>query len=272
MHQEDYRSHVGKILFAIKKALPDCPNAIRDLSSHLQCPSEELWLALGRLFGCIKYQRHPLKLRELKELSLGECSDSEWAGEKNDRQSVTSNITTIGGNSVIKVISKKQATIATSSAHAETVAGSTLAMEIKAQNILLGEIIVKDPEYPSVMYVFNKAVLFNAENHHVGAGLKHIEIRDRYMLGQTRPRDNGGMIELNVRCIRRSKNAADVHTTNLSKEIHEKHAEALYNGKFHWSAYFPWIWSEERVARHGQTAYSVESLDMSFSAKQNTES
>ena len=99
------------------------------------------------------------------------CSDSDWAGDKNDRHSVTSNITTIGGNSVTEVISKKQTTIATSSAHAETVAGSTLAMEMKAQSILLGEIIGKDPEYPIVMFVDNKAVLFNADNHHVGTGL-----------------------------------------------------------------------------------------------------
>ena len=201
VNQEDYRSHVGKILFAIKKVLPDCANAIRDLSSHLQCPSKEHWLALARLFGYIKHRRRPFKLRKPKELRVVGCSDSDWAGDKSDRHSVTSNITTIGGNSVTEVISKKQTTIATSSAHAETVAGSTLAMEMKAQNILLGEIIGKDPEYPSVMYVDNKAVLFNAENHHVGTGLKHIEIRDRYMLGQTRPREDDGVVELNVRYI-----------------------------------------------------------------------
>ena len=141
VNQEEYRSHVGKILFAIKKVLPDCANAIRDLSSHLQCPSKEHWLALARLFGYIKNRRRPFKLRQPKELRLVGCSDSDWAGDKSDRHSVTSNITTIGGNSVTEVISKKQTTIATSSAHAETVAGSTLAMEMKAQSILLGEII-----------------------------------------------------------------------------------------------------------------------------------
>ncbi len=219
VNQEEYRSHVGKILFAIKKVLPDCANAIRDLSSHLQCPSKEHWLALARLFGYIKHRRRPFKLRQPKELRLVGCSDSDWAGDRNDRHSVTSNITTIGGNSVTEVISKKQTTIATSSAHAETVAGSTLAMEMKAQNILLGEIIGKDPEYPSVMFVDNKAVLFNAENHHVGTGLKHIEIRDRYMLGQTKPRDYDGVIELNVRYIATTDNAADINTKNLSRRF-----------------------------------------------------
>ena len=263
VNQEEYRSHVGKILFAIKKVLPDCANAIRDLSSHLQCPSKEHWLALARLFGYIKHRRRPFKLRQPKELRLVGCSDSDWAGDKNDRHSVTSNITTIGGNSVTEVISKKQTTIATSSAHAETVAGSTLAMEMKAQSILLGEIIGKDPEYPSVMFVDNKAVLFNAENHHVGTGLKHIEIRDRYMLGQTRPRVDDGVIELNVRYIATTENVADINTKNLSKEVHGKHAEALYNGKFPWDKDFPWISSEEGVERDGQTAYSVESFGLS---------
>jgi hypothetical protein len=266
VNQEEYRSHVGKILFAIKKVLPDCANAIRELSSHLQCPSKEHWLALARLFGYIKHRRRPFKLRQPKELRLVGCSDSDWAGDKNDRHSVTSNITTIGGNSVTEVISKKQTTIATSSAHAETVAGSTLAMEMKAQSILLGEIIGKDPEYPSVMYVDNKAVLFNAENHHVGTGLKHIEIRDRYMLGQTRPREDDGVIELNVRYIATTENVADINTKNLSKETHGKHAEALYSGKFPWNEDFPWISSEEGVERNGQTAYSVESLGVSAGA------
>ncbi len=116
------------------------------------------------------------------------------------------------------------------------------------------------------MYVDNKAVLFNAENHHIETGLKHIEIRERYMLVQTRPRDNDGVIELNVRYIGTNENAADVKTKNLLKEINVKHADALYNGRFPWSADFPWISSEEGVERHGQTAYSVESLDISAGA------
>ena len=263
VHQAEYHSHVGKILFLIKKVLPDCANAIRDLSSHLQCSGKEHWLALGRLFGYIKHRRRPFKLRKPKELRMVGCSDSDWAGDKNDRHSVTSNITTIGGNAVTEVISKKQSTIATSSAHAETVAGSTLAMEVKARSILLSEIIGKDPEYPSVMFVDNKAVLFNAENHHVGSGLKHIEIRERYMLGQTKPRDADGVIELNVRYIATSENVADINTKNLSKESHVKHANALYDGLFPWHKNFPWISSEEGVERDGQTAYSVESLGMS---------
>ncbi len=73
------------------------------------------------------------------------CSDSDWAGDRNVRHSATSNITTIAGNALTEVISKKQTAISTSSTHVETVAGSTLSMKMMAQNILLGEIIGKDP-------------------------------------------------------------------------------------------------------------------------------
>ena len=113
------------------------------------------------------------------------------------------------------------------------------------------------------MYVDNKAVLFNAENHHVGSGPKHIEIRERYMLGQTKPREGDGVIELSVRYIATRENSADVNTKNLSKDFHCKHAEALYEGVFPWHDHFPWISSEEGAERDVQTAYSVESLGIS---------
>ena len=86
------------------------------------------------------------------------------------------------------------------------------------------------------------------------------------MLGQTKPREDDGVIELNVRYIATTDNAADINTKNLSKEVHGRHAEALYNGRFPWDEDFPWILSEEDVERDGQTAYSVESLGLSAGA------
>jgi hypothetical protein len=51
VNQQDYRSIVGKLSFAVKKCVPDCANAVRDLSGNLESPGEEHWIALGRLIG-----------------------------------------------------------------------------------------------------------------------------------------------------------------------------------------------------------------------------
>jgi hypothetical protein len=54
VNQQEYRSIVGKLSFAVEKCVPDCANAVRDLCGHLESPGEEHWIALGRLIGYLK--------------------------------------------------------------------------------------------------------------------------------------------------------------------------------------------------------------------------
>jgi hypothetical protein len=49
--QTEYRQLVEKLSFAVKKCVPDCANAVRDLCGHLESPGDEHWKALGRLIG-----------------------------------------------------------------------------------------------------------------------------------------------------------------------------------------------------------------------------
>lgn len=49
------------------KTIPDCANAIRELSSHLESPGEEHWKALDRLVGYLKANSHDMKLRPPSE-------------------------------------------------------------------------------------------------------------------------------------------------------------------------------------------------------------
>jgi hypothetical protein len=54
VNQQEYRSIVGKLSFAVKKCVPDCANAVRDLCGNLESPGEEHWIALGRNIGYLK--------------------------------------------------------------------------------------------------------------------------------------------------------------------------------------------------------------------------
>ncbi|KAL7575127.1 hypothetical protein ACA910_000494 [Epithemia clementina (nom. ined.)] len=62
VNQSGYRKFVGKILFVVKKVLPDCANATRELSMHLENPGIEGWKAMHRLFGYLRAHYRPLKL------------------------------------------------------------------------------------------------------------------------------------------------------------------------------------------------------------------
>ena len=48
---EEYRSYVGRIMFACRKTEPTLSNACRELTSHLPAPNKEYWTALGHLMG-----------------------------------------------------------------------------------------------------------------------------------------------------------------------------------------------------------------------------
>ena len=68
--ESGFRKYVGKLLYAVMKVLPDCANAIRDLTCHLSNPGEEHWDALIRMMGHLKFHYQPLKLRAPKEMRV----------------------------------------------------------------------------------------------------------------------------------------------------------------------------------------------------------
>mgnify|MGYP000116974940 CR=1 FL=1 len=51
--RDEYRSLIGKAMWFLRKIEPECSNAGRELSAHMECPGEEHWKALSRLIGYI---------------------------------------------------------------------------------------------------------------------------------------------------------------------------------------------------------------------------
>ena len=136
--QEQYRSYVGRLLFAIKKCIPDCSNAIRELSQHLENPGVEQWKSVERLLGYLKGHYRPLKMEAPKELRINGAVDSNWAMDRKDRKSITGYIITVGG-CIVSWMSKKQQGVTLSSTEAEYVALSTAATEVKFLRAYTGD-------------------------------------------------------------------------------------------------------------------------------------
>jgi hypothetical protein len=206
------------------KDIPDCANAVRDLTCHLSNPGVEHWKALSRLIGYLKHHYRPMKLRAPKEMRVVAAFDSDWATDKNDRKSISSYVTTIGGTSLINWQSKKQATVALSTCEAETMAGTMCAQDVQFVNNLLKEILIEGPELPSYVYGDNASSLFLAQNNAVGQRTKHIDIRHRFMHGLVQD----GTVEL--RHIRSDENISDINSKNTKVETHEKLSSKLYEG------------------------------------------
>ena len=219
-----YRKFVGKMLYAVMKVLPDHANAVRDLTCHLSNPGTEHWEALTRFMSHLKYRYRPLKLRAPISLRTVAAFDADWATDKNDRKSISSYLTTIGGTALVNWQSKKQNTVALSSCESETMAGTMVAKDVLFVNNLVEEVLGKEPEMPSYVYGDNVASLFLAQNNSVSQRTKHIDIRERFMGDLVK----AGKVEL--RHIRSEDNPADINSKNVKIDAHERHAKKLYGG------------------------------------------
>ena len=116
--QSVFRTFVGKVLFAQQKNVPVISNAVRALTTHLTSPGPEQWTAMDHLMGYLKFNPQDRKTRPPRILRGEHFSDSDMAGDPNDRVSVTGFVSTIGG-SLGNYRSKKQAAFALSSSEIE---------------------------------------------------------------------------------------------------------------------------------------------------------
>jgi len=218
-----YQKFVGQLLYAVMKVLPDCANAVRDLTCHLSAPGEEHWAALERLIGYLKYNYRPLKLRSPRELQAVSAFDADWGTDRNDRKSISSLITTLGGTSLVNWQCKKQTSVALSSCEAETQASTPAGQDVVYINNLVTE-IMGHIELPSHIYGDNVASLFLAQNNQLGQRTKHIDIRHRYIHDLT----INGTVEL--RHVRSEENSSDINSKNVTVETHQRLADRLYEG------------------------------------------
>ena len=222
--QTEYRKYVGRILYAVTKVLPDCANAVRELTCHMTAPGEAQWKALERLLGYLKFHRRPLKLRAPNELRVVGIFDADWGTDKNDRKSISSYFTTIGGTFLTQWQSKKQQTVALSSCESETMAGTLCSQEVLFEMNLLQEMVGDDLQTPSYIYGDNVASLFLAQNNAVSQRTKHIDIRYRFM------NDLVQSSKAELRHVKSEDNTSDINSKNTKIETHTKLSNKVYEG------------------------------------------
>jgi hypothetical protein len=178
--QHIYWSGVGMLLYLVKYTRSDIANVVRELSKGMLSAIPSSFKELKRILKFVidtkdcGLKLEPILSQDELEWSLLVYSDSDWAGDKNNRHSVTSYIICLLGCPLMWK-SRQQNVISLSSSEAELYALVDAAKEVKfIYNVLLTMGI--QVKLPIVIRVDNMGAIFMAENVSVSQRTKHIDL------------------------------------------------------------------------------------------------
>ncbi|XP_021315208.1 uncharacterized protein LOC110434806 [Sorghum bicolor] len=177
-----YRSVIGSLRYLVNTR-PDIAFAVGVVSRFMEAPTKDHWVAVKHIlrylkgtigYGC-KYGRDT----ELKPFLLG-FSDSDFAGDSEDRKSTTGVAYFLGKN-LVTWASQKQKIVALSSCEAEYVAGATAACQGIWLSRLVGE-LMGIGETPVKLLMDNMSAIALSKNpvHHDRS--KHIDTKYHFLL------------------------------------------------------------------------------------------
>ena len=226
--QTKYRSGVGMVLYLIKYSRPDLANPVRELAKCMDKAHPAAWKELLRVIKFVLdtktkgLKMEPKMMTKELQWEVKGFSDSDWAGDKETRKSVSGFILFL--NSVpILWRSKSQQCVSLSSAEAEFIAASEMVKEIVfvVQVLLTLGIPVKTPV---VCAIDNMGAIFMTENPNSQGRTRHIDTRYSYIKDL-----NGTLIE--VTFVKSEDNLSDGFTKNVSGEIYMSHLDAYVADK-----------------------------------------
>ena len=239
-----YRKGVGILLYLAPER-PDLMFALKKLSMKLASPTEgdlELLRFVGKyLKGCPEIHllhktsypgcsfqekrnrsHEPVRNRDIySQKSLVEiCSDSDWAADRETRQSVSCGAIFVNGN-MIHFQSKRQRSISLSSCESETIA----AVSIMSEGIFIKKLIERitgiEPEVR--LYIDSSSSRQLISRKGLGKA-RHLDVNLLWIQK---------MKNVIVKPIKRTENPADLGTKALSRDKIRKYMKALgYKGEF----------------------------------------
>ncbi|XP_019224768.1 PREDICTED: uncharacterized protein LOC109206397 [Nicotiana attenuata] len=170
----EYQRLVGRLLY-LTMTRPDISFAVQTLSQHMHSPKQSHLDAAMRVVKYIKdAPGQGLLLPSSGDGTLKAYCDANWGACLQTRRSVTG-YCVFFGNALISWKSKKQDTVARSSAEAEFRSMASTAAEIVWLIGLLGELDVK-VQLPVALYCDSKAAIQIAANPIFHERMKHIDI------------------------------------------------------------------------------------------------
>lgn len=210
----EYRVIVGSLLYASKSTRADITHTANVLSRFMKTPKHTHMIAAKR---ALRY------LNGTKEMGLHysnhECNggkvkveaycDADWGGDTDDRKSTTGYCVFLNGN-LISWNTKKQPTVALSSAEAELMAISDVTKEVKWIVQLLNE-LEYEVELPIIIYEDNQSAMAMSENDVEHDRSKHIDIKHHFV------RDEIKHNNIKLKWVSTQQQLADILTKPLTE-------------------------------------------------------
>ncbi len=192
---------------------PDISFAVSSLARFSSKPTTEHWTALKRLLRYLKgtLTQGILYTKDGSSSILG-YTDSDWAGDVNDRKSTSGYMFLLSGGP-ISWRSQKQKCVALSTAEAEYIAMANAAQESVWLRQLMAELINSSDETPTLLYEDNQSAIAMSKKNQFHGRAKHIDIKHHFIREQV----SNGTIMLEY-CSTFDM-LADILTKGLAREI-----------------------------------------------------
>ena len=216
----DFRAMVGALQYLASCTRPDISYAVSQLARHQVSPRADHLIAAKRVLRYLKgtvergIHYHPDGNNHIIAFA-----DASYANDNDTRRSTSGWAAFLNGAAVAWG-SKRQATVATSSAEAEYIALATASMEVMHLRSLLGEIDFPQPT--TTIYEDNAACTFMARNPVTKSTARHIDIKLHFI----RERIASG--EINVQYLPTNVMVADALTKALDKGKFEEHTARMH--------------------------------------------
>ncbi|CAL1409608.1 unnamed protein product [Linum trigynum] len=222
VNSTEYKQLIGSLLY-ITATRPDIMYSVCLLSRFMENPTRQHMLAAKRVLRYLKgtLGYGVLYIREAGEESLQGFTDSDYAGDVDDRKSTSGYVFFLAGGAV-SWASKKQPVVTLSTTEAEFVAASFCATQcVWLRRVLCqmgwGE-SVKDS---TTIYCDNNSTIKLSKNPVFHGRSKHIDVRFHFL----RDLANEGVVELEY--IGTGEQVADVMTKPLKLEMFQLMRERL---------------------------------------------
>ena len=214
-----YRSLVGSLLY-LTATRPDIMFATSLLSRFMHNPSQTHFGAAKRV---LRYVRGTLDYglcygKDVDAKLVGYC-DSDWAGSVDDMKSTSGYVFSLGSG-VFSWASKKQQTVAQSSAEAEYVSASLAASQAIWLRRILEDVGEKQGE-ATPLFCDNKSAIAMTKNPVYHSRTKHIAIKHHFI------RDAVEDDEIQVKYCSTEEQVADIFTKALPKAKFQYFREML---------------------------------------------
>ena len=174
-----YRKLVGSLIY-LTNTRPDLVYAVSVVSRFMSEPSKLHFAAAKRILRYVQGTKsYGVVFQAEKDNKLVGYSDSDWAGSIDDRKSTSGNVFFLG-TKPISWSSKKQSTVAMSSAEAEYISASGAACEAVWLRRILKD-MKQCQTTPTILFCDNLSAIAMTKNPVFHNRSKHIELRHHFI-------------------------------------------------------------------------------------------